>query len=211
MRRRLLIGVLISLGINILMLSSLLALAMRGDFDITKIIPVDVLKIEVPKPPEPTPPPTPTPKPTPTPPPEKTPERPPEPTRAPIAENPTDTGPATVQTAPEIQDTPVSTPAPPSVVNASQLDKPPKILKMIKPAYPPLAKRAGRTGVVRVRFMITSSGNVTNVKVLFAKPKGMGFEDSTAAAVRQWKFEIPRINGRPVGAWVVQTIRFTLE
>ena len=216
MRKRLLIGALVSLGINVIMLTSLLGLAMQGDFDLLKIIAVDVIKIEVPKTPEPTPPPTPTPKPTPTPPPpEKTPETAPTPTLAPIAEDPTDTGPATVQTAPEIQDTPVPTPPPTpppqSVVSSRELDSPPKIVKMVKPKYPPLAKRAGRQGVVRVRFLIDRHGRVTKVKVVFAKPKGLGFEDAAVAAVSQWVFEIPRLNGRPVAAWVVQTIRFQLE
>lgn len=209
MRKRLLIGVLISLGVNIVMLASLLALAARGDFDIMKIIPVDFIKLEVPKTPEPTPPPTP--KPTPTPPPEKTPEQPPEPTKAPIAEDSTDTGPATVQTAPEIQDTPVPPVTLPSVVSSGELDSPPKILKMVKPIYPPLAKRAGREGFVRVRFLINRNGSVSKVKVLLAKPQGLGFEAAATAAIKQWKFAIPRMNGRPVAAWVVQTIRFKLE
>lgn len=205
MRRRLLIGVLISLGVNLAMLAGLLALAARGDFDISKIIPVDVIKIEVPKPPEPTPPPTPTPKPTPTPPPKKEPDKPPEPTKAPIAEDPTATGPATIQTAPVIQDTPV-----PQVVNASQLDRKPKVIKFVKPDYPLLAKRAGRQGVVRLRFLVTKNGNVTSVKVLSA-PQGLGFAEAAVAAVKQWKFETPTVGGRAVSAWIVQAIRFQLE
>jgi len=201
LRKRLLIGVFISLAVNLAMLAGLLGLAMRGEFDLQKIIPVDFIKLEVPKPPEPTPPPTP--KPTPTP--KKQPEKAPEPTKAPIAEDPNDTGPATIQTAPIIQDSP-----PPEVVNASELDRRPKVLKYIKPKYPVLALRAGRKGVVRLRFMITKSGKVTNVRVL-SEPKGLGFGAATVAAVKQWKFETPRINGRPVNAWVVQSIRFQPE
>jgi len=202
-RNRLLIGVAVSLAVNLVMLAGLLALAMRGDFDLQKIIPVDFIKLEVPKPPEPTPPPKP--KETPTPPPKKQPEKAPEPTKAPIAEDPTATGPATIQTAPTIQDSP-----PPEVVNASELDSRPKVLNFVKPVYPVLALRANRKGVVRLRFMITKSGNVTNVRVL-SEPPGLGFGQAAVDAVKQWKFETPRINGRPVNAWVVQAVRFQPE
>jgi len=187
-RNRLLIGVAVSLAVNLVMLAGLLALAMRGDFDLQKIIPVDFIKLEVPKPPEPTPPP-----------------KPKEPPTAPLAEDPTATGPATIQTAPTIQDSP-----PPEVVNASELDSRPKVLNFVKPVYPVLALRANRKGVVRLRFMITKSGNVTNVRVL-SEPAGLGFGDAAVAAVKQWKFETPRLNGRPVNAWVVQAVRFQPE
>ncbi|MDP8222864.1 MAG: energy transducer TonB [Candidatus Lernaella stagnicola] len=202
MRKRLFIGVIVSLALNLIVFAGLLALAARGDFDLAKIIPVDFIKIEVPKPtPEPTP------KPTPTPPPKKEPTPPPEPTKAPIAEDLNATEPATIQSAPVIQDTPVPVP---QTVNASQLDKAPKILRFVKPQYPLLAKRAGRQGVVRLRFLVTKSGQVKNVKVLSA-PKGLGFEEAAVAAVMQWKFATPMFKGKAVSAWVVQSIRFKLD
>jgi periplasmic protein TonB len=201
-RRRLLIGVLISIGINLMLFAGLLSLAARGDFDLTTIIPIDLIKIEVPKPPEPTPPP-----PKPTPPPKKEDTPPPEPTKAPIAEDPLAIGPATIQSAPVIQDTPVPKP---TVVNATDLDKPPKVLKLVRPTYPLLAKRANRQGVVRLRFLVTKAGTVKNVKVLSA-PKGLGFEDAAVAAVLKWKFATPRYKGHAVSAWVVQSIRFQLD
>ena len=102
-------------------------------------------------------------------------------------------------------------PEPPSVVNSNELDSPPHIIGMIEPEYPPLAKRASREGFVRVRFLINAQGHVSTVKVITVNPPGMGFEDSALAAVRQWRFDVPRMNGRPVSAWVVQTIRFKME
>ncbi len=102
-------------------------------------------------------------------------------------------------------------PEPPSVVDADELDAPPKLLDMVQPDYPILAKRANREGFVRLRFLVGSGGRVSTVKVLVANPPGMGFEDAAVAAVKQWRFDVPRMNGRPVGAWIVQTIRFKME
>jgi protein TonB len=92
----------------------------------------------------------------------------------------------------------------------SDLDRPPKVLKMVKPEYPELAKRAGREGVVRLRFLVSKTGQVSNVKVLSA-PEGLGFVETALAAVQQWRFETPTVKGRPVSAWIVQSIRFVLE
>lgn len=96
------------------------------------------------------------------------------------------------------------------VFSQSELDKPPRVLKMIKPEYPLLAKRANRQGVVRVRFLVSKNGAVSNVKVLSA-PVGLGFAEAAVAAVQQWKYETPTVKGRAVSAWIVQSIRFELE
>lgn len=102
-------------------------------------------------------------------------------------------------------------PEPPAEVNSDELDSPPKIIDMIEPAYPPLANRARREGVVRLRIRIAANGRVTAVKLIAANPPGMGFEDSALSAVRQWRFEIPRSHGRAVATWYMQSIRFKLE
>lgn len=96
------------------------------------------------------------------------------------------------------------------VYSQSDLDKPPRVLKMVKPEYPLLAKRANRQGVVKVRFLVSKNGVVSNVKVLSA-PAGLGFAEAAIAAVQQWKYETPTVQGRPVSAWIVQSIRFQLE
>jgi len=98
----------------------------------------------------------------------------------------------------------------PETYQQSELDHPPKILKMIKPEYPLLAKRANREGVVKVRFLVTKNGQVKNIKVLSA-PEGTGFAEAAVAAVELWQFETPTVKGQPVSAWIVQSIRFKLE
>jgi protein TonB len=100
--------------------------------------------------------------------------------------------------------------AAPEVYSQGELDRAPKVLKMVKPEYPLLAKRAGREGVVKLRFLVTKDGQVTSIKVLSA-PAGLGFEEAAVAAVKQWRFEQPTVKGRAVAAWIVQSIRFQLE
>lgn len=101
----------------------------------------------------------------------------------------------------------------PETVNASQLGKKLKFKKYVEPAYPALANRAGKEGLVKLRFMVTKSGAVapSSVKVTWVKPQGVGFEEAAMNAVKSWVFETPLYKGKPVNVWMVQTIRFQLK
>lgn len=196
MRKRLLIGLMVSIGVNLLIFAIIVAMALHNKIPLDEIFPIDFIKIEVEKPKPPPPPPKPKPK-----------KDPPkiEPTKAPIEAEPDSKEVATIQSAPVIKDDPI-----PNIVNFTELDRPPKRLKFVKPPYPPIARRANKEGLVVVKFLITKSGNVTNVKVI-KSPGGLGFADNAIAAVSQWKYETPTIKGHPVNAWCVVPIRFTLD
>jgi len=197
MRKRLLIGLLVSLGVNLLFFALIVWMALSNNVPLEKIIPVEFLKVEVEKP-KPPPPPPPPPK-------KKKEEEKVEPTKAPIESDPDPNETATIQTSPEIKSPPL-----PSIVNFTELDHPPKRLKFIKPAYPTIARRANKQGMVVVKFLITKSGSVTSVQVL-KSPGGLGFADAAKKAVAQWRYETPVMHGQPVSAWCIVPIRFELE
>ena len=77
--------------------------------------------------------------------------------------------------------------------------------------YPKPALERRINGYVKVVFSVTEEGNVTDVEVVEAKPKGF-FENSAIEAVKQYKFQ-PRIeNGKPVvTTGVQQRISFKLQ
>ena len=53
----------------------------------------------------------------------------------------------------------------PQVVELDQLDRTPKRIRGGKPKYPPLARRAGKTGFVLLKFLITTEGKVVDVRL----------------------------------------------
>ena len=195
MRRRLLIGFAVSLGINLLIFMAIVGMAISNKIPLEKIFPVDFIKIEVQKPKPPPPPPKP----------KKKIEEKVTPTKAPIAEEKDPKAVATIQQAPVIEDNPI-----PNIVNFTELDYPPRRTVFVKPSYPTIARRAGKEGQVVLKFLITKSGNVTNVQVV-RSPGGLGFADSAVAAAKQWKYQTPKMKGHPVNAWCIVPIRFKLE
>jgi len=90
------------------------------------------------------------------------------------------------------------------------VDRLPRILEKVKPAYPEHARRLRRTGVVTLRFLVDAEGRVRQPRVVEAAPAGL-FEDSALAAVRRWRFSPAMRQGRPVAVWLILPVRFTLE
>ena len=65
------------------------------------------------------------------------------------------------------------------------------------PVYPAAAREAGVEGFVTVRYDVTAEGSVTNARVLEAVPAG-AFETAALAAIAQWRFRPPAVDGRNV-------------
>lgn len=75
-----------------------------------------------------------------------------------------------------------------------------------KPAYPASARASKIEGYVVVRYSVSASGSVSNVRVVSANPPGI-FNSATIAAVQQWRFK-----PSPQGAQGRQTtVRFKLR
>ena len=90
-------------------------------------------------------------------------------------------------------------PARPGAVRAGQGGVPiPKILRRVEPEFPPGAK-----GTVILEVTIGPDGTVTDVRVLRGDP---ALDAAAIKAVRQWLFEVSRIDGRPAAVVYTATV-----
>jgi periplasmic protein TonB len=87
--------------------------------------------------------------------------------------------------------------------------KEPKKLVDTKPVYPETARRARLQGVVILEIIVDKQGNVRSWKVL--RPLSLGLTEAAIEAVKQWKYEPPMYNGRPVEVLITVTMRFSLQ
>lgn len=84
--------------------------------------------------------------------------------------------------------------------------RPPRILKQVAPVYTPEAKEAGIAGTVILRLVVDRTGSVRDVQVVKGLPKGL--TNAAIDAVRQWKFEPSRVDGKPVDVYYTLTVNF---
>jgi TonB family protein len=83
------------------------------------------------------------------------------------------------------------------------------ILHMVQPEYPPRELIDGIEGEVTVEILVNEEGWVENAWVLSAiGPKS--FEQSSLAAVRQFRFKPPLEDGEPIQMWIRFHVRFKL-
>ena len=95
------------------------------------------------------------------------------------------------------------------VVDVSDLDTPPHVLRQSAPAYPPMALRQRAEATILVTALVDENGDVVDVKVLRGD-KRFGFEDSALRAVRATKFSAPIKDGKRVKSWFAVPIIFKL-
>jgi TonB family protein len=82
-----------------------------------------------------------------------------------------------------------------------------RIVKQTDPVYPPIARAAHVSGQVKLQIEIGKDGRVTNTKTLSGPPMLAG---SAQDCVKQWIYEPPLIDGKPVSTSTTVTIRFDL-
>lgn len=101
-------------------------------------------------------------------------------------------------------------PAPP-LPPAPTPPRPADYLANPKPPYPALSKRLGEEGTVRLNILVNPDGSVARLEL--AQSSGYPRLDRSAMDTVQssWKFEPARQGGRPVAAWVIVPIQFTLR
>ena len=100
---------------------------------------------------------------------------------------------------------PAAPPAPvvPPNFNAAYLNNP-------APAYPPTSRRVGHQGRVILRVLVNADGNADKVEIRTSSGFGQ-LDDAAFDAVKRWRFVPARQGDRPVAAWVLVPIIFTLE
>lgn len=70
----------------------------------------------------------------------------------------------------------------------------------VEPAYPEAAAERGIEGSVALEAVILADGTVSELKLLYERPEGLGFGEAALDAVRQWIYEPALYEGRPVDA-----------
>jgi TonB family protein len=86
--------------------------------------------------------------------------------------------------------------------------RPPQILRLVKPQYPPEAIHAHVEGVVLLEATVTATGDVIDVKVISGPPMLI---PAAIKAVQEWKYEPTFINGRPFPVILTATVTFSLR
>ncbi len=84
----------------------------------------------------------------------------------------------------------------------------PKVVHEVKPVYPRDAMAKGITGDVHVDVSIDERGTVTNTAIVKSIPE---LDEAAMTALRQWKFEPARRDGKAVPVTVTILTTFRLK
>jgi protein TonB len=101
-----------------------------------------------------------------------------------------------------------TTPAAPRPVALGEADRPPEILTVVKPDYPPAARRLRVGGTVILSVLVTEEGKVADVRVIRGAGGNTGLTQAAEAAVRRWTFRPATRGGKAVRAWFTVPIPF---
>lgn len=85
----------------------------------------------------------------------------------------------------------------------------PRPISRVPPMVPMAAKMQSISGTVTIAFVVTTEGTVADAHVVESSHRM--FEEPALEAVRQWRFEPGRINGRPVNTRMQQPIIFSIN
>ncbi len=94
------------------------------------------------------------------------------------------------------------------VIRATGDIKPPKLLKVVNPVYPEIARQSQVEGVVIIEATTDPSGRVANAKVLRSIPL---LDQAAVDAVKQWVYEPIKVKGKPIGIVFTVTVAFRLK
>lgn len=105
------------------------------------------------------------------------------------------------------------TPAPQTVAQPARIGgevQPPKMVKMVKPVYPPAAKAAGIEGAVLLQAVVARDGSVQSLRVMNSQIDP-DLARAAVEAVSQWRYQPTLLDGEPVEVLVDVTVNFTLR
>ena len=152
------------------------------------------------------------------------------PTPTPIPPTPTPTETETPTPSPTPTETPVpptATPLPPTPTPVPPTPTPsvregdivamgngvtrPVAIYQEEPAYPPLAREMRVEGSVDANVLVGIDGAVEQVRILDVSRAGVGFENATEEALRQWRFKPATKNGIKVRMWMKIHVPFKVR
>ena len=88
------------------------------------------------------------------------------------------------------------------------VEQKPELVHSVNPAYPEIARKAGLTGKVFLKFLVDKNGQVSNVIVLRGQEI---FRQAAIDAILQYRFKPAKENGKPVSVWMTQPMSFRLN
>jgi protein TonB len=95
--------------------------------------------------------------------------------------------------------------AEPPIVHVGGAVREPTKVKHVNPVYPEVAARAMVQGSVVVELQVSTQGRVTDARIVKGIPL---LNDAALAAVRQWVYTPPLVDGVPVRLIMTVTVRF---
>jgi periplasmic protein TonB len=91
--------------------------------------------------------------------------------------------------------------------DASDVDKPPKLVRQMPIKFPADAKRKGITGQVVVRCLIGTDGKAGKMEIVESEPAGI-FDESAISTLKYWQFRPGVKSGEMVATWVKVPFKF---
>jgi TonB family protein len=84
----------------------------------------------------------------------------------------------------------------------------PRKTRNVLPTYPPEAQARGQRGIVILEIVIDTQGKVSAAQVIRSIPP---FDEAALAAVRQWEYEVTKVEGKPVSVKLTVPITFAMR
>jgi len=112
--------------------------------------------------------------------------------------------------APPMETLSVGAPELKSMYGVSETDHPLTALAKVPPIYPMRARRRNIEGWVKVRFIVTEEGKVTDIKISESHPKKI-FDAAVIRCVSSWRFAPGTVEGVAVKTYVETKVVFELQ
>lgn len=97
-----------------------------------------------------------------------------------------------------------------TVMSEDMVDQVPRATYQAPVSYPARARAKGIEGYVVFSLLIDETGHIEEVRIIDATPEDV-FNETALQAIRQWRFEPAKYQGKAVKTWAKQRIRFNLS
>lgn len=97
-----------------------------------------------------------------------------------------------------------------TVMSEDMVDQVPRATYQAPVNYPARARAKGIEGYVVFSLLIDKTGHIEEVRIIDATPEDV-FNETALQAIRQWRFEPAKYQGKAVKTWAKQRIRFNLS
>lgn len=94
------------------------------------------------------------------------------------------------------------------VLVGGEIERPERV-HYVDPEYPEIARKVRKEGPVILEAIIAKDGRVKDLKVLKSQP--FQLTEAALEAVRQWRYSVSTLNGKPVEVKMTVTVIFSLS